>query len=207
MTYILEILKTNDIVEYLEKSTNSLFSVEAMLLIVFTLIANRIRLFSTNLYYRAFTNLLGTLFHELAHFLVAIIFLKIPKSISIWPKKESQDYHNYGRVEISYDDLNIINQTPISLAPILIMPFIVLNESVIKWCEITFGNSLASKLLFAYLMIVLITNSLPSSSDLKSAFFCKSFFLWSLIISLFFYYYTEVIAFIEKILNIVRSFV
>lgn len=207
MTYILELFKSNEIITYLDNSTNSLFSIEAMLLIVFTLIANRIRVFSTNLYYRAFTNLLGTLFHELAHFLVAIIFLKIPKSISIWPKKEGENYHNYGRVEIKYEDLNIFNQTPISLAPILITPLIVLNESVVNWCALTFGGSLASKLLFAYLMIVLITNSLPSSSDLKSAFFCKSFFLWSFIVFLVFYFDKEIVAFAEQILNIVRSFI
>lgn len=167
----------------LEFSSNNLFTIEAMLLIIFTLLANKIRLFSTNLYYRAFTNILGTLFHELAHFIMALCFFKIPKSISIWPKKENVNYHNYGRIEIAYGDLNMFNQTPISLAPILIIPLIVLNENILSWSMEICGDSIICKCIFTYLMVVLITNSLPSKSDLHSAFISKSFLFWLFLIS------------------------
>lgn len=160
-------------------------NVETAVIVIMVLFYRRVIYYWNNLYYLAFTNFIGTLFHELAHFCMALIFLKIPSSISLIPKKEGE-YHNFGRVSMVIDKLNIINKFPISIAPIFLFPLILLNEESYIFYYKYFGNSLISNVALIYLMVVLTLNSFPSVSDIKDAF-GPSMFLWIGIIAALYY--------------------
>lgn len=155
-----------------------------IIIMIITLIAQRIRTFYSNIYYVAFSNFVGTVFHELAHFCMALIFLKIPISISVLPKSQDRKYE-LGRVELRYKDFNILNQFPIAIAPLMIYPLVIFNTTIHEIYFDTFGDSLLSKLVMIYLLIVLIVNSLPSSVDLKLAF-SMSLILWTIVPILYF---------------------
>lgn len=176
----------NELISYFTISIVNTGSKEIILIVIITLMFNKIRVFSDHIYYRAFTNLIGTLFHELAHFFVAVIFCKIPKSISIIPYSDG-NMHNYGRIEVKYSDLNLLNTFPINIAPILIIPTIVLNQYFIDLYFKFASYSLVSNLIFLYLIIVLVTNAIPSRSDLVNGFGSASFLFWVTISVLFYY--------------------
>jgi len=173
------------VVYYFESSLNYVLSNEAIIIIMTTIFILKIKNLSTNIYYRALTNFVGTFFHELAHFCIALIFLKIPKKISVIPKREG-DMHVYGSVSIDYEDYNLINRTPIALAPLIIYPLFVFNPYVKSEYFSFMGNSVYSRILFLYLIIVLIINAIPSKTDFKLAF-SSSLIFWLLLIMGFYY--------------------
>ena len=154
-----------------------------ILIMIFTLIAQRIRTLYSNIYYVALSNFVGTVFHELAHFCMALIFFKIPTSFSVIPRSEDRKYE-LGRVELKYNDMNILNQFPIAMAPLMIFPLVIFNTTVHEIYFLTFGESLISKLVMIYLLIVLIVNSLPSSADLRLAA-SGSFVFWAFLTILY----------------------
>lgn len=176
----------NELNNLLTLSLRNINSIEVIFLVCMTLFLNKIRILSSNLYYRAFTNFLGTLFHELAHFFMAVFFLKIPSSISVMPYREG-NIHNYGRVTITYDKLNLYNTFPINIAPILIIPTILLNPYFVEFYFYFASSSIISKFIFLYIVIVLATNAIPSSSDLRNGFYSASFLFW-LSVSCIFYF-------------------
>lgn len=172
-------------ISLINKAMSNVGSIETTVIIMTVLLYRKTINYWNNLYYLAFTNFIGTLFHELAHFCMALFLFKIPKSISVIPKKEG-DYHNYGRVTINIDNLNIINKFPISIAPLFIFPLILFNNDFYKYYYTFFGDTIISNAVMIYIIIVLSTNAFPSITDIKMAI-GPSMVLWILIIAVLYY--------------------
>lgn len=172
-------------ISLVNKAMSNVGSIETTVIIMTVLFYRKTINYWNNLYYLAFTNFIGTLFHELAHFTMALCLFKIPKSISVIPKKEG-DYHNYGRVNINIDSLNIINKFPISIAPLFIFPLILFNNDFYRFYYTFFGDTIISNAVMIYIIIVLSTNAFPSITDIKMAI-GPSMVLWILIIAGLYY--------------------
>lgn len=160
-------------------------NIETAIIVISVLFYRSLINYWNNIYYLAFTNFMGTLFHELAHFFMALIFLKVPSSLTLVPKQEG-NYYNFGSVSLSIDKLNIINKFPISIAPIFIFPLILLNEDFYFLFYKLFGNSLYSNIFMIYLMVVLSLNAFPSTTDIRNAI-GPSLVLWVGIIAGLYY--------------------
>lgn len=164
---------------------SNLNSNETILIILLVLIYDRIIHYWNNIYYLAFTNFIGTLFHELSHFIMALIFFRIPSSISLIPK-ENGNINIYGSVSIKIEKLNVINKFPISIAPLFIFPTMIFNDYFYKLYFDFMGKNIYSKFFLLYVIIVLSINAIPSKIDIKNAI-GPSLILWAGVIYVYFF--------------------
>ena len=78
-----------------------------------------------NVYLSGIIYLLGTFFHELAHYIMALITtFKLPGRISIFPKSEvvnGRKTITLGYVEVRNSSLNILNAFLIGMAPLSLL--------------------------------------------------------------------------------------
>lgn len=141
----------------------------------------------TNSYSAALAHFIGTFFHELAHYIIAIITtFRIPTKISLFPKIEKINGKKtilLGYVDINKDHLNILNACLIAMAPLILLYLAYLVSKYfftfyIEWFEINIG----SYLLYLFLITTLIVNSVPSSADFKMARYKGSIYLYILLI-------------------------
>lgn len=124
----------------------------------------------------------GTFFHELMHYITALILRAGPSNFSIIPKKY-EDRIVYGSVVLS--NLNIVNAAPVAMAPFLLAPlaylslkegsFFVLNE---------YGP--IGLLIFSFLNANVLLACIPSVEDFKISFVSLIFYM---VIGLAIFYY------------------
>lgn len=72
-------------------------------------------------------------------------------------------------VIITQKAFNFTNKTPIALAPLLLLPLVVFNEGLKSSYFNLFGEGIISILIYIFLLIIVIINSIPSSVDIKVA--------------------------------------
>lgn len=102
----------------------------------------------------------GTLMHELAHYLCAVIFVARPSFPSIIPMRQN-GYWRLGSVKFSPTFLNVV---PISMAPMILLP-----------AGIAYGVFIMHKahgetyLFHAWITGTVIQASMPSTADWKIA--------------------------------------
>ena len=124
-----------------------------------------------NMYLSGIVYFLGTFFHELAHYIMALITtFKLPGQISIFPKSEvvnGRKTITLGYVEVRNSSLNILNAFLIGMAPLslLYLAYIVSKYFFIYY-GIWFEVGIIAYILQSFLMATLIINSVPSRADL-----------------------------------------
>ena len=111
-----------------------------------------------------FFYVIGTFWHELAHFLVALVTRGAPCWISIIPKKEKDGIWTLGYVETA--NSTWYNQTLIALAPLLLYPFsFFVEENFFRLFELNYFTIV----LYYFTLINIITSAIPSYHDFKLA--------------------------------------
>ena len=149
-----------------------------------------------NMYLSGIVYFLGTFFHELAHYIMALITtFKLPGQISIFPKSEvvnGRKTITLGYVEVRNSSLNILNAFLIGMAPLslLYLAYIVSKYFFIYY-GIWFEVGIIAYILQSFLMATLIINSVPSRADLILARTKGSlyFYIVILLISIFYIVY------------------
>ena len=149
-----------------------------------------------NVYLSGIIYLLGTFFHELAHYIMALITtFKLPGQISIFPKSEvvnGRKTITLGYVEVRNSSLNILNAFPIGMAPLLLLYLAyIVSKYFFIYYGIWFEVGIIAYILQSFLMATLIINSVPSRADLILARTKGSlyFYIVILLISIFYIVY------------------
>ena len=145
-----------------------------------------------NIYLSGIVYFLGTFFHELAHYIMALITtFKLPGQISIFPKSEvvnGRKTITLGYVEVRNSSLNILNAFLIGMAPLslLYLAYLVSKYFFIYY-GLWFEIGIFAYILQSFLMATLIINSVPSRADLILARTKGSlyFYIVILLISIF----------------------
>lgn len=125
-----------------------------------------------NLYTAWLFYLLGTFLHELSHFIVSLITNGKPISFSIVPTKQGNSYI-FGRVLSSN-----------TLAPLLILPMVYVVDMYYFYF---FKDTLYTQLFYIFLIVILIDNSIPSTTDFRIAFSGYSYIFWLFLLCLYIY--------------------
>ena len=126
----------------------------------------------------ALVTLPGTFFHELMHFLLALLLRGGPSSFSIFPKK-TQNGIVLGSVTLTR--LNIINAAPIAMAPLLLAP--MAYWGILKGSGYLLESyGIAAFTLFCFINANVFLACIPSMEDFKVSFTSLVFyfllFLW-----------------------------
>ncbi len=149
-----------------------------------------------NIYLSGIVYFLGTFFHEMAHYIMALITtFRLPGRISLFPKYEIVNGRRVialGYVEVRNSSLNILNAFPIGMAPLslLYLAYLV-SISFFDYYSIWFSVGITAYILQSFLMATLIINSVPSRADLILARTKGSlyFYIVILLISIFYIVY------------------
>mgnify|MGYP003483045043 FL=1 len=149
-----------------------------------------------NIYLSGIVYFLGTFFHELAHYIIAIITtFRLPGRISLFPKYEIVNGRRVialGYVEVKNSSLNILNAFPIGMAPLLLLYLAyIVSKYFFIYYGIWFEVGIIAYILQSFLMATLIINSVPSRADLILARTKGSlyFYIVILLISIFYIVY------------------
>ena len=149
-----------------------------------------------NIYLSGIVYFLGTFFHELAHYIIAIITtFRLPGRISLFPKYEIVNGRRVialGYVEVKNSSLNILNAFPIGMAPLILLYLAyIVSKYFFIYYGIWFEVGIIAYILQSFLMATLIINSVPSRADLILARTKGSlyFYIVILLISIFYIIY------------------
>lgn len=149
-----------------------------------------------NIYLSGIVYFLGTFFHELAHYIIALITtFRLPGRISLFPKYEIVNGRRVialGYVEVKSSSLNILNAFPIGMAPLLLLYLAyIVSKYFFIYYGIWFEVGIIAYILQSFLMATLIINSVPSRADLILARTKGSlyFYIVILLISIFYIIY------------------
>ena len=149
-----------------------------------------------NIYLSGIVYFLGTFFHELAHYIIALITtFRLPGRISLFPKYEIVNGRRVialGYVEVKNSSLNILNAFPIGMAPLLLLYLAyIVSKYFFIYYGIWFEVGIIAYILQSFLMATLIINSVPSRADLILARTKGSlyFYIVILLISIFYIIY------------------
>lgn len=176
-----------EVVEFIEKN-EILFSVFIAILIVKAKEFSKRNTFLAGLVY-----FVGTFFHELSHYIAALITtLSFPKGLSLLPKssiENGQKGITLGEVRIENRKITFFNAFLIGLAPLslLYLAYLV-SLYFFSFYGDYFEVGLLAHLLYLFLISTLIVNSIPSRADLKIAFSKGSAYFY-LILAIFAYLY------------------
>jgi len=107
----------------------------------------------------------ATLLHELAHLVLAKILRGGPQRFTITPKKQDDGTVVLGSVSCA--KIIPLNAFPISLAPLVMIP---LAYALYSHWHIWFPNNMLYSIGLYFVMFLLLTASMPSSTDWKLAF-------------------------------------
>lgn len=146
-----------------------------------------------NVYLSGIIYLLGTFFHELAHYIMALITtFKLPGQISIFPKSEvvnGRKTITLGYVEVRNSSLNILNAFLIGMAPLslLYLAYLVSKYFFIYY-GLWFEIGIFAYILQSFLVATLIINSVPSRADFILASSRGSLYFYITLISIFITY-------------------
>ncbi|AXH16391.1 hypothetical protein CP985_03335 [Malaciobacter mytili LMG 24559] len=140
-----------------------------------------------SMYVTSFVYLIGTFFHELAHYIAAIILiLKKPKGFTIIPKRvviDKKKYYCLGSVDINNEDLNWFNSALIAMAPLVLL---ILSYYVYLYFYtyylIYFKMYFFTHLIYIFLLVTLVVNSIPSITDFKLSLKGGSLIIWTIFI-------------------------
>ncbi len=99
----------------------------------------------------------ATVLHELMHFISALIWGGQPSWPRLLPRRQGAQWI-LGEVEIH--NLNMLNVWPIALAPLLLLPFFLLQLGVLPN-----HPPLLQRSIHAYLGVALLFGSIPSGHD------------------------------------------
>ncbi len=149
-----------------------------------------------NIYLSGIVYFLGTFFHELAHYIIALITtFRLPGRISLFPKYEIVNGRRVialGYVEVKNSSLNILNAFPIGMAPLILLYLAyIVSKYFFIYYGIWFEVGIIAYILQSFLMATLIINSVPSRADLILARTKGSlyFYIVILLISIFYIIY------------------
>lgn len=149
-----------------------------------------------NIYLSGIVYFLGTFFHEMAHYIMALITtFRLPGRISLFPKYEIVNGRRVialGYVEVRNSSLNILNAFPIGMAPLLLLYLAyIVSKYFFIYYGIWFEVGIIAYILQSFLMATLIINSVPSRADLILARTKGSlyFYIVILLISIFYIVY------------------
>lgn len=194
-----------EVFNYVKESLNEFDSLllhlmegkEIYFYIVITVIVMKIKENSkNNLYCNSLTYLVGTFFHELSHYIVAIITtFNIPKNFILFPKEIEENGKKWfvlGSVDINSERLNIFNSFLIGFAPLFLLLLSYLTyEYFFEYYLRFFTLSFLAFTVYVFLIVTFVINSIPSSADLKVARKYGSIYLWILIITIIYTYRNE----------------
>ncbi len=107
----------------------------------------------------------STLFHELTHYIMALLFNGKPVRFSIIPKKQGA-YINLGSVSCA--NITAYNAIQIGLSPFILVPAMILYVDIID--KIHFSRSIASLSLEGYMVFSFLSGCIPSYPDFKIVF-------------------------------------
>jgi len=111
--------------------------------------------------------------HELMHFIFALITFAKPINFSIFPKKYHYiDKKRYERIywtlgSVEATNVNFINAPFVGLAPLFLL---VIAYYVYKYYFYYFSLTLHNIIVFYIILYMLISNSIPSMQDIRVAF-------------------------------------
>ena len=149
-----------------------------------------------NIYLSGIVYFLGTFFHEMAHYIMALITtFRLPGRVSLFPKYEVVNGRKIialGYVEVRNSSLNILNAFPIGMAPLLLLYLAyMVSKYFFIYYGIWFEVGIIAYILQSFLMATLIINSVPSRADLILARTKGSlyFYIVILLISIFYIVY------------------
>ena len=149
-----------------------------------------------NIYLSGIVYFLGTFFHEMAHYIMALITtFRLPGRISLFPKYEIVNGRRVialGYVEVKNSSLNILNAFPTGMAPLLLLYLAyIVSKYFFIYYGIWFEVGIIAYILQSFLMATLIINSVPSRADLILAKTKGSlyFYIVILLISIFYIVY------------------
>ncbi|WP_418181383.1 hypothetical protein ACNSOL_11830 (plasmid) [Aliarcobacter lanthieri] len=140
-----------------------------------------------NGYVAGVIHIIGTFFHELSHYIVAIITaFHIPRKFSIFPRVYKNNRENnieLGHVELEARYLNVFNAFLIGMAPLLLLYLAYLvSIYFFVYYERFFDIGILSYVIYLFLIVTLIVNSIPSKADLKLAQYKGSIYFYILLI-------------------------
>jgi len=150
--------------------------------------------------------LVGTFFHELAHFIVSLLTFGFPYKFSIIPHKDEES-GGYVVGHVKSFNHAWYNVFLISMAPLLLLPFsFFIYKSFFDWFDTTIINFF----IWIFIIVSLVFSSLPSSIDFKNAFSGNiiSNIFGALVFSAIYYYLFYIGAFewlYFKILQMIQS--
>jgi len=128
---------------------------------------------ASNIIVVCITQLPGVVLHELAHFLIGILFRAEPSSFSLIPIR--RDVGRWTLGSVTFRRVTAFNAVPIAFAPLGLIPFAYhVYRYWFTWLPLTLPNTL---LLYATLFL-LAYNALPSLQDVRVACNWKSIFLY-----------------------------
>jgi hypothetical protein len=113
-------------------------------------------------------NFIGTFFHEITHYFVALILNGKPSKFNIFPKKvvfNNKNYYSLGNIEVG--NLRWYNRFFIGMSPFLLLIIVYYLD---KYFFYFFENRFLENILFIYLIVVFLSSSIPSIVDFKNAF-------------------------------------
>ncbi|MEC8203969.1 MAG: hypothetical protein VX075_10825 [Pseudomonadota bacterium] len=130
-----------------------------------------------NIYIIAIINSIGTIFHELIHYIFGLILSARPTSFSLLPKATES---GYVLGSVSFAGLRGWQAPPVALAPLVLLPVAYLIEQYF-FSYVPFN--LATYFAYVFTLVVTIENALPSIADIKVATSSPlSLFLWMMAI-------------------------
>ena len=126
-----------------------------------------------NIYIIAIINSIGTIFHELIHYIFGLILGARPTRFSLLPKATES---GYVLGSVSFAGLRGWQAPPVALAPLVLLPVAYLIDQYF-FSYVPFN--LATYFAYVFALVVTIENALPSIADIKvAASFPLSLFLW-----------------------------
>jgi hypothetical protein len=130
-----------------------------------------------NIYIIAIINSIGTIFHELIHYIFGLILGARPTRFSLLPKATES---GYVLGSVSFAGLRGWQAPPVALAPLVLLPVAYLIEQYF-FSYVPFN--LATYFAYVFTLVVTIENALPSIADIKVATSSPlSLFLWMMAI-------------------------
>lgn len=127
-------------------------------------------------------NLLGVFFHELSHAIIGYLLGAKPKKFIVAPQRitiQGKSYYNLGRVE--FDNIRWFNALPTALAPLILLPIAYYIEDNFLMIVINY-NSLIILVIYIYIQVTVIINSIPSIIDFMTIYQYKiGLFFWIII--------------------------
>lgn len=146
------------------------------------------RLIFRNQIFIFFFDLIGTISHELSHFIVGLFMAAQPVNFSIFPKSEN------GRLtlgSVGFLNIRFFNAIPVGMSPFLLL----IPIYFIIYYVINHNLFIIEKIILAYVFISLLFSFFPSKQDFYvsfSNFFGIIFYSTIISIVLIYYIYPEI---------------